>query len=83
MGILAKIKFNSPLPLSKIYPESLEKSIGNSSFFFADFLTQFLGFFCLVVKNIRRNQVSEVTVSVFIHEARNPVSTSFPLINYK
>jgi hypothetical protein len=33
MGIVAKIKFSSPLPLSKIYPKNPEKSIGNNSFF--------------------------------------------------
>jgi hypothetical protein len=32
MGIVEKIHFKSPLPLSKIYPKSGAKSIGNSSF---------------------------------------------------
>jgi hypothetical protein len=32
MEIVAKLNFKLPLPLSKIYPRSLAKSIGNSSF---------------------------------------------------
>ncbi|TAG50604.1 MAG: hypothetical protein EAZ19_23035 [Oscillatoriales cyanobacterium] len=32
MEILAELNFKSPLPLSKIYPGSRAKSIGNSSF---------------------------------------------------
>ncbi|TAE92712.1 MAG: hypothetical protein EAZ79_29145 [Oscillatoriales cyanobacterium] len=37
LRILVKIKFNLPLPLSKIYPKSPDKSIGNNSFFFGGF----------------------------------------------
>jgi hypothetical protein len=32
MGIVAKIKFISPLPLSKIYPKNQLKSIGKNCF---------------------------------------------------
>jgi len=32
MGIVAKIKFTLPLPLSKIYPKNQLKSIGKNSF---------------------------------------------------
>lgn len=35
MGIFAKLKFMSPLPLSKIYPKNQLKSIGKNSFFCA------------------------------------------------
>ena len=70
MGVVPKIKFDFTLPLYKIYHKSPGKSIGNNSFFLADFLTLFLQFFGGVARNLRRNRISEVTVSGLTHGGR-------------